>query len=65
MNAARVMLYLAAAMLVTYDLVATWRGWPTISATVRVLDRESGSLLRWALVALMCHWFLPLPWGGW
>jgi hypothetical protein len=41
----------------------TWLDDPR--GTARKSDAESGSLLRWGLIALMGHWFIRAPWGGW
>lgn len=66
---ARIIIYLLIGVPIAYDAVALTLGWPTISATVRVIDTQSGSLFRWlllgGLLGCWCHFFLSKPWGGW
>jgi hypothetical protein len=44
---------------VLYDACAAAFGWTTISASIRAIDLATGTLLRWAIVALWLHWFCP------
>jgi hypothetical protein len=61
MSVARVIVWLCIVAGVAIDIVLAATGRQTISAAVRETDIELGTLLRWSILALWCHWFVT--WG--
>ena len=61
MTFSRMVIWIALAGVTGADVVCVTMGWQTISSAVRQLDAESGTLLRWLLLALWGHWFV-LSW---
>jgi hypothetical protein len=49
-------------LLIAYDVAAELLGWRTISAVVRDIDFETGTLFRWFWLALWFHFFVA--WGS-
>jgi hypothetical protein len=49
---------LAIAALVAYDFWCAFKGWPTISATLRQMNQETNWLVGWLLAGLWLHVFL-------
>jgi hypothetical protein len=58
----RILCWVALATLIGYDIVIALLGYPTISEEVRVIDAELGGLIRFGMIALWLHWFLPSKW---
>lgn len=67
--AARIIVYGIVAVPIAYDIPAALLGWPTISSTMREIDRQTGSPFRWLTLlgwaAVWLHLFVRAPWGGW
>ncbi len=55
----RILVLAIIAICIIYDLCCMIRGWPTISAVVRVMDEQSGGIIKWFWLALWLHWFGP------
>ena len=66
-TSAKICLAIITAVAIAADVLADKFGWCSISEFVRELDTASGHWLRWILVGLLCHWFIPswTNWGGW
>ena len=58
----RVLVYCVMLISVVYDLIAFARGWKTITSVLRDVDYQTGTLLRWAFVAIWLHLFVT--WGS-
>jgi hypothetical protein len=56
----RLFIYSITALVIAYDLCCMAFGWTTVSTQIRTSDAELGGLIRWAILALWCHWFLPV-----
>jgi hypothetical protein len=55
----RIICWVALVAIIGYDIPVAILGYPTISDEVRVIDGEMGGLIRFGMLALWCHWFLP------
>lgn len=58
MTLTRIVIYTVIGLLVAYDLLCIWRGWPTISAVVRLINKDSGWLFAMGWIVLWVHWFM-------
>jgi hypothetical protein len=57
--ATRTVIWCVLAVIAVWDTLAFSLGWPTISHCLRSMDEQSGTLLRWVMLALWLHLFLP------
>jgi hypothetical protein len=59
--ATRILCWTVLIGMIAYDIAAALLGWPTISEQCRKMDHQTGTLLRWAWLAVWCHLFIQ--WG--
>ena len=57
MDKIRLFIYVVVGASLILDAVCLKMGWPTNSATMRQIDRDSGHLVMWMWAALWLHWF--------
>lgn len=50
--------------LIAYDIPTAYFCRTTISEAVRQVDLETNALLRWSILALWLHWFIPTWYTG-
>lgn len=62
METSRIIIYVVVAVVMGWDAFAMGTGRPTVSENVREVDAELGCLVRWMMLALWCHFFIP--WGN-
>lgn len=60
----RVIVWVVIVGVIAYDIPAALWHWGTISEAVRIVDKQMNGLVRWGLLALWAHWFVPFWYTG-
>jgi hypothetical protein len=62
LNMTRALCWGILAVCIIYDMLACAFKWTTISEMIRLMDFETGGLVRWFWLALWLHFFIADQW---